>query len=402
MIHGLFPAELTARIPEALALRDWCLGADERTILNSFGRKRSVEILRTVLSEPANLSHDFLDAAGTHPATGAVRSLLVEHALLPPRDEHLARLERWVTATAEQIGDPAERRAFVQFARWRHLNTLRRRDQPITSTLAGSRRRELRIILELLDWARKHGKDLSTLKQADLQRWQGTAHGETHRVKAFLTWAHRNKLTGQLNIRKPPPPGLTLHGPGLEERQALLGSVTGADNALPAAAKLAAALVILFGLQPHQIVKLQIRDIEHDDGKTRLRLGLDPLHLPDEIAAIALEAKANRTAPRMFRPTTESTWLLPGARHGRPLTSTALIRQLRALGIEPNLHRNAAMGTLAQTLPPAILARLTGLSMTNAIRWSTAVAASNARYAPLTDLARSTGPAPTDEGRDPA
>ena len=66
-------------------------------------------------------------------------------------------------------------------------------------------------------------------------------------------------------------------------------------------------------------------------------------------------------------------------------------KRLRALGIEPNPHRTAALGTLAQTLPPAILARLTGLSMSNAVRWSTAVAASNARYAPLTDLARTAG-----------
>jgi len=390
-IHGLFPEGLTAQVPEALALRDWCLGADETAILSTFGRKRTVQLLRTVLSAPGNLSHDFLDAAGTAQATGAVRSLLVEHGLLPPRDENLSRLERWVTATAELIVDPAERRAFVRFARWRHLNTLRRRHQPTTSTLTTSRRRELRIVRELLDWARQHGTCLSTLNQTDLQRWQANTRSETHRVKAFLVWAHRNKLAARLSINRPPHPGLALSGSDLDERRAQLGSVTRSDNSLPAATKLAAALVILFGLQPHQIVKLQIQDIDHEHGTTRLRLGADPLHLPDEIAAIALEARANRTAPRLFRPTTDRKWLLPGTRHGRPLTSNALIRQLRALGIEPNPYRTAALGTLAQTLPPAILARLTGLSMTNAIRWSTAVAASNARYAPLTDLATTTG-----------
>ncbi|MCQ6270608.1 hypothetical protein M8J71_08975 [Pseudarthrobacter sp. R1] len=398
-IHGLFPTQLTARVPEALALRDWCLGADETAILSTFGRKRTVELLRTVLSAPGNLSHDFLDAAGSAQATGAVRSLLVEHGLLPPRDENLSRLERWVTTTAELIADPAERRAFVRFARWRHLNTLRRRPQPIPSTLTTSRRRELRIVRELLDWAPQHGKNLSTLNQADLQRWQATTHSETHRVKAFLAWAHRNKLAGRLSVSRPPHPGLALGGPGLEERRALLRSVTASDSHLPAARKLAAALVILFGLQPHQIVRLQIRDIDHEHGKTRLRLGADPLHLPDEIAAIALEARANRTAPRLFRPTTDPTWLLPGTRHDHPLTTQALIGQLRALGIEPNPHRTAALGTLAQTLPPAILARLTGLSMSNAVRWSTTVAASNARYAPLTDLARTAGPEPAGKTR---
>lgn len=43
--------------------------------------------------------------------------------------------------------------------------------------------------------------------------------------------------------------------------------------------------------------------------------------------------------------------------------------------------RTGAMVSLAQELPPVILARLTGLSITNAIRWTEAVAASNARYA---------------------
>ncbi|WP_146069236.1 hypothetical protein [Arthrobacter sp. ZGTC412] len=57
-------------------------------------------------------------------------------------------------------------------------------------------------------------------------------------------------------------------------------------------------------------------------------------------------------------------------------------RWLGAIGLEPAAARSTAMGQLAMQLPPAILARLTGITVARAAVWHAATSASQARNLP--------------------
>ncbi|MEW2490653.1 hypothetical protein [Streptomyces sp. NPDC048411] len=72
------------------------------------------------------VTHEVLDALPRSATTRHVRSLLVIAGVLANRDEHLARLERWVTWDLPRL--PAYQAAIVRpFAEWHVVRDARRR-----------------------------------------------------------------------------------------------------------------------------------------------------------------------------------------------------------------------------------------------------------------------------------
>lgn len=136
----------------------------------------------------------------------------------------------------------------------------------------------------------------------------------------------------------------------------------------------------LFTRRPHL---LRVTDITSTDTVT-IRLGADPLELPDAIGQLAITAREHRDAPRLLTDAGESDWLFPGQHHGAPLSRDALTDRLARFGIRARHARAGALASLAQELPAPVIARLTGLHVTAATRWAEAVVASNARYSALT------------------
>lgn len=380
-IHTLFPADIDMNAA-ATAMRDACLAAESAAILGIFRRKTSVVLLHRLLTASDEISHEMLDAAGTDTATRTVRSLLIEHGLLPERDEHLAQLERWIDQTAATIPDLGERRAFIRFARWRHLRHLRQRSAAISYGQAASRRRELAIVLELLTWTRQRGRILATLTQADVDRWRSAGSREKHRVKAFLDWTRRNGHTTRIDIHQDFSHVLTVTGVDEDARHRLLASVISTDAAAPGG-RLAAALVLLYGVRVSRLTQLRLDDIERRDGVMMIRLGREPLALPDELGDIMTATMEARTAARMFGSVGDYDWLFPGTRPGQPLSADALTDRIHKLGVSPRHARAASLASLAQQLPSPVLARLTGLHPSTAVSWAEAVSASHSAYASL-------------------
>ena len=88
------------------------------------------------------LLSDVIDQAGSEYQTRAVRSVLIDHGLLPPRDELLARFELWLDSALAEIPDPGEQRTVTQYARWRHLRALLRGRGRRPAKAASGRRRQ--------------------------------------------------------------------------------------------------------------------------------------------------------------------------------------------------------------------------------------------------------------------
>ncbi len=299
----LFPPELLERHETARTMLTALQAGDPATVRAAFHRHRAVELLRTVLATPDLLDHEALDDLGPEYTTRAVRALLVEHGLLPARNLPLARFQAWIITTAQLIEDPGERQAFVQFATWKHLRDLRSRAEPLSGPLVTSRRHELRVVLDLLAWARDRGKTLASLDQADLDHW-ATTGAEKYLVAGFLTWAHTNGRSQPLEITRPPRTYLLVGGLSDDQRRRVLDGVLNHDT-ITAGTKLAAALVLVFGFRPAQITRIRLDDIRSTGEALQVTVGKEPLLLPEPLADLATQTAADRSARRMFTPAQE-------------------------------------------------------------------------------------------------
>ncbi|WP_262453335.1 site-specific integrase [Arthrobacter sp. A2-55] len=379
-IRSLFPEEIIASHPRVSALRTACAAADPERILSTFRYRTTVDLLRWLLANPELLTHQAIDEIAAERATRTVRAFLVEYKVLPHRDEHLARFEAWITRTAVELLNPKERRAFTQFARWRHLRYLRGQPGLTRPAQAAFRKRELQHVINLLNWAHQQGSSLVSLRQEDVDRWLGTGLPDRRLVREFLKWTRRNAYSTTLTAPSVMRSQLTIGGTDGQDRMQLLDNALSSPPSDPRTT-MAAALVLLYGITPARIVQLRVQDLFLDGGVIFIRLGSEPLALPKKIGEIAELALAARDAARMFGSVTDNEWLFPGTRAGHPLSPQALTRRLKMIGIEPQAVRSGALTSLAGQLPPVILARLTGLDITSATRWAGAVSASNARYA---------------------
>lgn len=379
MIREMIPDELAASDARIGELRErWFVGAPTK-IVYAFERGTvACTLITQLLATPELRTHEYLDKVGSESQTRSVRSVLVDHGLLPPRDELLARFETWVTETLDEIVDVSERRQITQYARWRHLRQLRKNTMPLRSGQLSWRRIELQGIIELSDWVRGRGGSLASLSQADLDEW--LTSGPRPHLHHFVNWASKRHLTAPLVAPTPKSSVLSPRGISDAERWRLLADVT-ADPAIDPHTKFAAGLMLMFGVRAARTVQIRAEDVTLTEDSVLVRLGEAPLVLPAELAPAAAGAASNRTARRMFVESIEQEWLFPGARAGQHMAPDTLNHRLRAIGIPPRLARASALIALAQELPPVVLSRLTGLEITSAIAWSNAIAATNTSYA---------------------
>lgn len=381
-INLLFPQRLIDSDLRIGPLRTACLKADPERVLSTFRYKTTVALLRRLLTAPDQLDHAAVDEAGTEAKTRAVRAFLVEYGLLPQRDEILARFESWIARAADTIPVLRERHAFIQFARWRHLRVLRQQESQVRTVQADSRRRELKDVINFLNWVSKHGEALASATQGHVDRWLAKGPISRRLIQPFLAWARRNHYCTRLAVPAIPRSQLNVTGADETDRLRLLTMIL-ETTSLDPRTRLAAALVLLYGIRTNRIVQLQIKDFSMVGGIVFISLGSQPLALPAAVGDIASLALVTRGATRMFGSVEDHKWLIPGTRSGYPLAPVSLGLRLKSLGILPSHTRAGALASLSGQLPPVILARLTGLEISAAIRWSNAVSTSNAKYAGL-------------------
>jgi hypothetical protein len=99
--------------------------------------------------------------------------------------------------------------------------------------------------------------------------------------------------------------------------------------------------------------------------------------LPEPLGTLVAELKRHRSGLATTAADDRGHWLFPGLRLDAPLHP----EHMRRHGITARSGRAAALLHLAQTLPPAILADLLGISDTRAADWARAATGDWARYA---------------------
>jgi hypothetical protein len=87
-------------------------------------RSAAPAILRS-LDAGQQLTHQNLDDLPAGKAVGACAASWFAIGTLPPRDEHMVRLERWITRTIAERGDPDQQQLLHRYAVWHLLRRLR-------------------------------------------------------------------------------------------------------------------------------------------------------------------------------------------------------------------------------------------------------------------------------------
>ncbi len=160
--------------------------------------KSTAPAILSSLEAGDGLTHEALDALPAGKPVEHLRSVLVAIGALPPRDEQMARLERWITRTLAGRSDPEEQQLLQRYAIWHVLRRLRRRlgDTTTTYSQISSARQHIRAAITVLDWLARADLTLATANQGDLEAWLASDEA-THRREAghFVRWARKERMT---------------------------------------------------------------------------------------------------------------------------------------------------------------------------------------------------------------
>lgn len=368
--------------PELQALHQALVGVERpATALGWLSRNSAVSVLGELANGARPLSHAALDELPPAKTLTHVRAVLVATGALTARDEHLSGLEAWIARTVAARSDADERRLLHRYAVWHVLRRLRQRTAGthITANQATVARDNIAAAAAFFGWLTASDLTLGTSTQAHLDQWMGAATAaQRGRTGPFVRWARRHKLT-RLDFPATAwtgPTG-TLDTEGRwEQARDLLH-----NDALPPEHRVAGLLVLLYAQTPATISRLILDDVDTDGDQTLLRLGREPVVLPEPLADLVRQLVANRQGHARIGHQGDSPSLFPGGRPGQPISSYQLGQRLHQIGLRPGQARSTALFQLASELPAALLARLLGVHISVAVKWQRASSGDWTSYA---------------------
>jgi len=215
--------------------------------------------------------------------------------------------------------------------------------------------------------------------QGDLEEWLASAQ-PTHRDDAgnFVRWARKHKLT-RLDfaaIRWDGPTGTIDTETRWDQARRLLH-----DDTLKPDDRVAGLLVLLYAQHASAISQLTLGHIQTSGRQVRIRLGREPVVLPEPLDTLVHQLAATRRGHAAIGDQGTSPWLFPGGQPGRPISAEQLTERLRQIGIRSGQARSAALFQLATDLPAAVLARMLGIHIAVAVAWQRASAGDWSAYA---------------------
>lgn len=375
--------------PGLRAFRDSLAGTDRpATVLRWLDKNKDSAVLRELAAGERPLAHEALDELPDSKPLRHLRTILVATGALPARDEQLARLEAWTARAVAGRPDPGQRQMLHRYAVWHVVRRLRVRlsGKYATNGQALAAQRYVRAAIALLDWLASRGLSLETARQGDLDTWMNEAQ-PCHRTDAgnFVRWARRNKLT-RLDFaatRWGGPSGMIDTEARWEQARRLLH-----DDSIRPEDRVAGLLVLLYAQRATVISRLTLGQVTATGGQVLIRLGHEPVALPEPLGALVLQLAATRRGHAALGDDGTSAWLFPGGQPGQPISAFQITGRLRKIGIHCGQARSAALFQLATDLPAAVLANMLGIHISVAVQWQRASAGDWTAYA--ADVSRRT------------
>ena len=365
--------------PEAVAALEPLLGQLERhhrplSAVAWLVRSPAVPTFHAMLRGELAISHEMLDEHDVGQATAYLRSWLVAHQVLARREERFARYERWAQHALQALADHPDRAHVAAYARWklgadyaRKLRTGRARQ----STHKGYYE-NLRVAISFTRWLHDNDLTLEQTRPARLDEWLTGPPSRALPTRAFLHWANTAGIIPALHVPRPRPRTSNTpidHATRLRQARLLLY-----DDDVEPSIRITGTLVLLYGQLITRVVRLRTADLQIDqDSSVRLRLGDDPIAVPEPLATLLRHQREHVT----------DSWLFPGAKLGTHIGPERIRRRLRQLGICPRTARPGALLALAVTVPAPILAELLGYHNDTTNHWRRKAGGDWARYASL-------------------
>ncbi|MFD4337889.1 hypothetical protein ACFWPP_11955 [Streptomyces anulatus] len=327
--------------------------------------------MRALADDTGPVTHEVLDCIASDAVAAHLRALFVAGGVLPERDEHLARLEKWLTRTIARIPTADERRIVHHYIRWQPLRRLRRlpHGRHVTHGQADSVRMEVRSIVRLLEWLHHSGTGLAACTQDQLDAWLADGPPQHTLVRGFLKWTsrhgHTKALTAPLYTSN-----FAAQVIAQDQRWAMVRRMV-SDTELATTDRAAGLLLLLFAQPAARICRLTTEHVIDDGHTLQLRLGRQPADIPAPLDELIRDLVRHRHGRAPLIAGHEPLWLFPGAYAGRPLEPHSLGRRLKNLGIRPRMARNASLMDIASELPAYVFSRLLGFSQSTADNWDT-------------------------------
>lgn len=217
-------------------------------------------------------------------------------------------------------------------------------------------------------WADAHSLTLGQVRQEHLDRWLHEGSSATASIAPFLRWAARGGLMPPLKAHS--KPARTHVEPISHDER--LGVVRGLlhDDAIDLRDRVAGLLILIYAQPLTRILALRIDDVAIDGERVHVRLGREPVELPEPLAQLTATLATDpggRASTAIAG--ADPPWLFQGMRVGEPLSHSRAARRLKRLGVRTLGGRTAAIISLAAALPPTILAELLGISESSASKW---------------------------------
>lgn len=367
---------------ELRGLHDNLVNSDRPSCVLEWLNKATIgEILHELSTGRRPLSHAGLDEYPAGKPIEHLRAVLVSTGSLPSRDENLVRLEHWITHTVAQRDDPDQRQMLHRYAVWHLLRRLRSRNNGTHATHAQlvTAKRCINAAIALLDGLAASGRTMADAEQGDLDAWLTNEQARYQRDAGhFVRWANRHKLT-RLEFQ-----AIRWSGPTRpidtetrwQQARWLLH-----DHTVNPIDRVAGLLLLLYAQTPAAISRLTLEHVATGNDAVHLRLGQEPIALPQPLAGLITDLVARRVGHAALGDQQTSTWLFPGGRPGQPISAYQLAERMRQLGLHPGQSRTTALFGLATELPAAVLARLLGIHINVAVTWQQAAAGDWTNYA---------------------
>jgi hypothetical protein len=361
--------------PEAIAYLDPYLaalseGPQPSTTLKWMGYSPGYETVIELATGARELSHEALDHVSRGMTTSFLRAALVTHGVLEPRPEQTAKFGRRARAAVRELPVGEDRAQIRAFSVWQVQHDLARRERRgrATGRSADNSLRLVRAAVALCDWAAARGLTLSELRQEHLDQWLEAGSSTTASIRPFLRWADRGGLIAPLDAGRRPAYA-QIEPISNEQRLSVVRRLL-TDGDVLLRDRVAGCLVLVYAQPLTRILTLSVDDVAVDGDRVWVRLGREPVELPDPLAQMTATLARNpagraSTAIAGAAP----PWLFQGMRVGQPLSHAHAAKRLKRLGVRTLGGRTAAILTLAAALPPTILAEMLGISETSASKW---------------------------------
>ncbi len=356
--------------PELHTLHGALVGVDRpATALSWLTRSTAIAVLGELAAGTRPLTHAALDQLPASKTLAHLRAVLVATDALPVRDEHLTQLEAWTTRTVAARSDPDDKQVLHHYAVWHVLRRLRQRtrDTHTTANQVAFARGHIHAATTFMDWLTANELTLATCTQLDLDGWMAAANAaQRGRTGPFIRWAKKQKLTRldfPATAWNGPTRVLDTEGRWEQTRQLLHDDTIGPEH------RVAGLLVLLYAQQVAAIRLLAIDDIDITDNHVAVRLGREPVIVPEPLADLIRQLIADHHGHARIGDRGRSPWLFPGGRPGQPISAFQLTERLRQIGLQAGPARSTALFQLATELPAAILARLLGIHISVAVKW---------------------------------